>query len=468
MKGRDVLGKLTRAHAGVMFLTVLISGVHSEAIAYEGDVHYGLTQWLALKTGFDADQAKAIALGNYRVDSGAMQSLEVIFDYACSIKNKAVAQKMADIHFPSAAQIPSPSSSRTVEAGGPAARGRIEGVLRGANGQEGQRLGMFGAALHTLQDSWSHAGPPSAPTLFGAGVTCESEFASGHPENRGGPHSHDADLTYAYPGDVIPMAKATYDAMAAYPLIDGRQRTVHPWNELVAEVARFARGRTKSEKRDWFVAEGISATDFLEGASLPNGLAPGSLQFTGRSLPTLKDIKSTQWDAPEDARHFFDRLLTRWLGTEKIEAVVTDLAGSPEGKSAAAHAKHKARLQQLSARMSLWKLSDHGSASGLAHVSGELTPQQLAMVAKLTSAKSVVVQHSQLADAFLPLLAKGDKPSPLLAYVVRVLPTVRKSGPARAIAFSRLKHAPYDTVGWVAEQTESGWVIVDMVWTVDH
>jgi len=38
----------------------------------------------------------------------------------------------------------------------------------------------------------------------------------------------------------------------------------------------------------------------------------------------------------------------------------------------------------------------------------------------------------------------------------------------RAIAIARLRHAPYDTVGWIAERRGARWVLVDMVAMVDH
>jgi hypothetical protein len=451
---------LVQAAGAALLLSIGNLSVH----AYEGDVHYGLTKWLAQRAGFGDGEAEAIALGNHRVDSGAMNSLEVIPDYACAHKHAGAAQKMAELHFPSAARVPSAPAARAVHADSPAARRRVEAVLRQAKGREGQVLALFGAGLHTLQDSWSHAGTPAA-TALGAGVSCDEALSSGHPVSRGGPNAHDADLTHVFPGDVVPMAKATYDALIGYPAISSRQRTARPWNELVEDVSRFARARTKTEKREWFIAAGINATDFLEGVSLPDGANPGPLEFSGRSLPPLKDGRSTQWDAPEDARQFFDRLIARWLSSERIEDVVSDLASPPNEKRAG---KRKALLRELTARMSLWKLRDHGAAAKLAHAPAALTQQQLAAVSKLTRDSSAFVQTAAVGGAFLPLIAKGEKPSPLLPYVVRILPPDGSSNSVRAIAFARLKHAPYDTVGWIAERSSSGWVLIDMIATVDH
>ena len=51
--------------------------------AYEADVHFGLTQWLARQAGFSAGQATAIALGNSRVDSGLIDTMELTLEHAC-------------------------------------------------------------------------------------------------------------------------------------------------------------------------------------------------------------------------------------------------------------------------------------------------------------------------------------------------------------------------------------------------
>ena len=52
------------------------------AAAFESDVHFGLTQWLALKAGFTQQEADALATGDQRVDSGDMQFIELAPAYA--------------------------------------------------------------------------------------------------------------------------------------------------------------------------------------------------------------------------------------------------------------------------------------------------------------------------------------------------------------------------------------------------
>jgi len=65
----------------VALLAVLLGWPVSVA-AYESDVHYGLTRWLALKAGFDPGQADAIALGNQRLDGGLVDTLTMSAEIA--------------------------------------------------------------------------------------------------------------------------------------------------------------------------------------------------------------------------------------------------------------------------------------------------------------------------------------------------------------------------------------------------
>lgn len=459
-------------------LALAASVQFAPAQAYEADVHYGLTQWLALKAGFDESQSEAIAVGNHRVDSGRMDTMELNLEHACVGRFAEAAQDVQKRHYPSATPAPSAPDRRVVEPNSAASRKPMTELLARAKGKEGLLLSQFGATLHTLQDSWSHAGTPGVASP-GGGLACEATLASGHPAARGGADSHDADLTHRYPGEVLPMAQATYEALVAYPPVQGRARKAAAWSDLAAEVERFARARTKTEKREWFVAQGVAVTDFLEGVSLPDGPSPGSLQFGGRKLPPLKGPKSTQHDAPADVKAFFDGLIARWLGSEPVEDVVAELAGAkkpeqaPAAKAAVkqvakrAAAKPDPKLRELTARMKLWKLRDHGSASPLAHAAGPLNAKQLAAVDRLAKQPSAYVAPASVAAAFFPLLAKGEHASPLLPYIVRELPA-SGANPPRMIAIARLMHAPYDTIGWIAERAPSGWVLVDVVAAVDQ
>jgi hypothetical protein len=434
------------------------------AHAYEADVHYGLTRWLALKAGFDEPQADAIAVGNQRADSGLMDTLEVILEYACVGRFEEAARDVQRRHYPSDRAVPAAPQERAVTPGSAASRKPLERLLANAAGKEGLLLSKFGEALHTLQDSWSHAGVPGVPSP-GGGLECAGPLASGHPEDRGGPNSHAADLTHRHPADVVQMAKVTYDALVAYPSVQGRKRDARPWADLTDAVGAFAKARTKTDKHDWFVAQGLQDTAFLELTTLPDGPRPGPLEFVGRKLPPLKGPTSTQHDAPADVKAFFDTLIARWLGAEPVEDVVAELAGAGphDGKRPP---KPDARLRELTARMKLWKVKDHGSVAELAHAMKPLSAAQLRTVDQLTKSGKAYVGPVSPQEAFFPLLAKGEYASPLLPYIVRELPAA--GGNARTIAIARLMHAPYDTVGWIAQRRGDAWVLTDMVFAVDQ
>lgn len=437
-------------------VSTMVLALAPSAAAYEADVHYGLTQWLALRAGFTAAQAAAIALGNYRVDSGLIATMELSLEHACVGQFPEAASEVQARHYPSSKAVPAQPQQRAVVAGSAAARKELADLLPALADKEGLMLGKFGAALHPLQDSWSYAGAPGVPDP-GAGVSCDPLYASTHPPSRGGPHPHAAALTHAHAADAVAMAAATYQALVAYPAIARAVRQPRPWASLVPLVEQFAKARSKTEKRDWFVREGVDETGFLRDTSLPDGPRPGPLEFPGRTLPPLKSATSNQYDAADDAKAFFDDLFARWLGSEPVDIVVKALATGSD-----------ARRRQLSARLKLWKLRDHGSAAVLAHARAPLSAAQLSAVDRLARAPQASVQPDDLRNAFFAVLPKSKDPPPLVPYVVRELPP-GPQGHARSIALLRLRHAPYDTLGLVAERVAPGrWRLSDVVSVVDQ
>lgn len=433
------------------------------AQAYEADVHYGLTQWLARKAGFTESQAQSIALGNQRVDSGLVDTLAPLLEYACAGRFPEVAKEVQARHYPMSSPSAGPEQ-RAVVAGSPAAREPLVRMLAGAVGKEGLMLGKLGEAMHTLQDSWSHAGTPGVPAGDDL-LSCDPALAVGHPVSRGGADSHRADLTHAYPADAVAMARASYEVLSAYPRIQGQPRSAVTWEALAPAVEQFTKARSKTEKRAWFAAQGIADTNFLAGTSLPDGPGPGDLVFGGRKLPSLSSAVSTQHDAPADVKRFFDTLLERWLGEEPVPRVLEAFAlkaDAPRDRGPAA-----ANLRQLTARMTLWKLRDHGAVSDLAHSRVPLSEAQLRAVDRLGRDPAAFIRPAAPGDAVFALLAQGANASPLLPYVVRNLPP-SPQGSARAIAILRLQHAPYDTLGWIAQRGAQGWGLVSVVAAVDH
>ena len=437
-----------RAKRGWQLATMLlVIGAAFPVHSYESDVHYGLTRWLAQKAGYSDWQARAIATGDFRVDSGLMSTLALLPEYACIVKDADVAREIQERHYPSKTKVPADPRDRAVEPGSPAARDALAKTLQSAKGNEAAYLGLFGAALHPLQDSWAHSGVPAAPA-FGS-IGCDAKLASAPPVGGNG-GAHSADLTYVSPVDTVEMAKATYEALTAYPPVKGERRTAQDWSLLEPGIRAFAEARSKTAKREWFVKQGIADTEFLEGTTLPDGPKPGALHFDGRQLPPLEKAASLQYDVPTDAREFFDRLFVRWLGNEPVEAIV---ASSP----------HAAQMQ---ARLKVWKLRDHGAAARLAHLTRPYSAAEIAQVNVLSkhAEANVAIAPEQ---AFFPLVTHTPNLSPLLPYILHTLPSRAASAPS-AIAIARLKHAPRDTIGFLAEKSASGWTLVDVISVVDQ
>lgn len=420
---------------------------------YESDVHYGMTRWLALKAGFQPSQASAIALGNQRVDAGLMDTLALAPEYACAGKFADTARQAQERHFPAAKTLPAPAREREVVPGSVAAQKALRKLAATWHGKEGMHLAKFGEALHPLQDSWSHRGVPDAAAAIG-GLKCDTALLNLHPAARGGGSSHDADLTHHHAADLLAAARATYDALLAYPAIAGLKRSAADWEGLRPALDAFARASTKAAKRQWFLAQGFEETSFLEGVSLRDGPDPGPLRWIGRQLPPLTVNVSNQHDANVQVRAFFDGVLARWLGDEKVEALLADVGAA--GAS-----------PELAARLRLWKMRDHGTAAALAHAKSPLSAAQLKRAEALTRDPKVFLRVDAVADAVFPLQALAPYATPLLPYVTSTLPPGAGNVP-RAAAILRLRHAPYDSIVLVAERRGERWRLVELASIVDH
>src|SRR5438034_939370 len=187
--------------------------------AYESDVHFGLTQWLALQAGFAPPQAQAIAIGDNRVDSGDMQYMNPVFIYGCVGADDDTAKAVSQHHYPTSGAIPGAPEQRNVAAGSDAAYRAVHQVMKAPVNQSGLRLYLLGEALHILQDSWSHQGVPEALQIADAAFGCDASRAWAHSRARGGWNSHKADQTMFWPSDAVAMAKAVYDVLTSYPPI---------------------------------------------------------------------------------------------------------------------------------------------------------------------------------------------------------------------------------------------------------
>jgi hypothetical protein len=447
------------------FIVLLMTSSHSAG--FESDVHFGLTQWLALQAGFDAQAAAIIATGNQRVDSGDMLYVDLGLIYACLVKDDIGAHRAGAYHYPSSGHLPGPPELRIVTPYGEAARKFALGATKVPPEQARYRLYQLGEALHILQDSWAHQGVPDTPQPMEPFFTCDPARAWGHPKARGGWNSHKADLTMYWPTDTVSMAKATYDILTQYPELEGVKRAPRRWDDIRPALSRFVAASTKAEKKNWFVAQGLGDVSFLEGISLPDGHQPLDLKWPGRKLPPLKTLQSRQRDVPADVLAFYSRFLGRWLSMTDFEALAADFGvdtSKPDKRNPSPSRLSRADLAQ---RLRAWRIRDHGHVAEIAHSLLPLTASQRTTLAEIGKRPNAYARYDSPTDGLFPLLPRGPKASPLLPFFVGMQPAA-KGRNARAVAVAKFRHAPYDTLAVVAEKIEGRWRVVSIESAVDH
>jgi len=448
----------------LLFIAVVLV-IPTQSMAFEADVHYGLTDWLALQAGFDPSLAQTIATGDQRVDSGDMQFVDLVAMYACLGKDEIGAQRAGNHHYPSEGKVPGPPETRAVTPDGGAATRAALAVLKIPPNQAAFRLLQLGEALHILQDSWSHQGIPDIPQLGDPpSVPCDSRLAWGHPKTRGGASSHRADLTMYWPADTVAMAKATYEVLTQYPAISATKRNARKWDDIRPELNTFIKAATKTDKARWFASHGVDDASFLEGISLPDGSKPFVEQWPGRKLPPLAAPESRQHAIDPVLLDFYNRFFARWLGTEDFAALVAEFSARPDASrgSPAAGTSRK----ELEARLKLWRLRDHGRVAELALSPGPLTANQRASIDAIARQPNAYVRYPSIASAYFPLLPRGNDVSPLLPFFIGLGSS--HDGRQQAIAVTKFRHAPYDIVAIIAENVSGKWRLKSIVSTVDH
>jgi len=450
-----------------LFLVTGLLLAATGAAAFESDVHFGLTQWLAMQAGFDEESAQTIATGDQRVDSGDMQYMEQVLAYACVRKEELGSRQAGQHHYPSAGAIPGAAQTRTVLPGGDAANKAALEIVKVPEGQANYRLFLLGEALHILQDSWSHQGTPGIPQPADALFTCDASLAWGHPAARGGWNSHKADLTRYWPADTVAMAKATYEVLTRFPLLAGAPRTARRWDQVRPLLDGFVAAPTKADKKRWFASHGIGDVSFLEGISLSDGGPPFELTWKGRKLPPLATPVSRQHDVDADLLDFFNRFFAQWVATDNFDALAAAFgpdAGPRNGKPSAP--LHISR-QELAARLKVWRVRDHGRVAEIAHAPRVLTESQRAALDAIGRERNAYAHYEPPAAAFFPLLPRGKDVSPLLPFLVSTAVAPDGNNP-RAVALAKLRHVPYDTLAIVAEKIDGRWHVISIVSTVDH
>jgi hypothetical protein len=433
------------------------------APAAESDVYFGLTKFLAIQAGFEVGQAEQIAIGDQRVDSGDMQFVALVLDYACLGRDAQLATEVSAHHYPTAGRIPAAPEQRTVVAGNDAAKKAARAMESTDPVQANFKLQLLGQAIHSLQASYSHQGASDTPQ-FGALFGCDPALAWTHPRARGGWNSHAADLTMRWPAETIDMAKATYEALLRFPPLGTKVRKPKAWDEVRPTLEGFIKASTKSDKRAWFAAQGWSDVSFLGGISLKDGNEPFELEWGLRRLPKLPALISRQHETDAALLDFFNRFFAQWLSTEDFESIAAEfaIATAKPGRDNVPFDKG-----ELAARLRLWRLRDHGAVAEIAHTQTRLTARQVSTLATLARAPGALARYANPAEAVFPLVTNTAVASPLLPFIVRKAPD-SATGNSRAVAIAKLRHLPYDSIGVVAERIADRWHVISIVAAVDH
>ena len=435
------------------------------ALAWEADVHYGLTKWIALRVGYPEPQAEWIARGDQGVDDSWVTGPVIgTLLAACTGSDPSGSVTVHNNHFPSPKNPPNSAAERVVKAGASWRDGSPRQPPRlDATEATHSALGQY---LHTLQDTWSHQGEPDVPQF------CQNQLGWGHATKRGGWSCHLADLTYRWnTTDVPKMAKATYDT-----LVLGRGgKAAVPWQALAHKSGEFAFAKTKWQKDEWFKREGFTDRRFLQGLSLPD-CESGARSCVPYPFKTLLERWKQINDAarleaknlpPEITRlfeSFFNAMVNQSLATLQKELIDENLA-----EIALARALH------IDGSCPPLYAATFSSALGRAFADGRGGHQPLAvceLAAQLDSTKSNGISCAAAADAATKaveaaaprgpgLAALVEKVRPLRPFVYSVWPGQTPEG---YWAFARFVHLPRDKLAVSAAPVNGRLKITSFIW----
>lgn len=448
--------------------------------AWESDVHFGLTKWLAVQAGFTEEQAAWIADGNVGMDRSPVTSAVGITIYsACVANDEGGARRVHDYHFPSAQNVRKAPDVRNVDAGKVYKGGNPEEAPRITDYKSDDQLKHLGEYLHVFQDSWSHKGQPDvAPG-------CLSDLAWGHPLKRGGWSCHLADHTYAWvKDDVLPMAFATYQI-----LVDRKPGSATDWRLLEPLVLEFATAQSKWAKDDWFTKRkddqrvkrvDFKDTEFLQEISLPDCDGKGP-------CPGRYDYQKLIKDWPEVFRRSRESLSGRDRPSVPAELLklfngVADGLIKQSGDVLSQYVDKGPAIATLSRAFRIVKecpaLYDKTMPNmvraGFAQAFGARQPKEFCELV----AKSDQKQLS--CDEVMQVLQSAD-PAPVGASIEEMAPIVKREtgldsyileasfDPLSkiAVAFVRFVHLPRDVLMLTAQQRPDGPKITGIVWVPD-
>jgi hypothetical protein len=476
-------------------LFLLVSGT-TQVWAWEADVHYGLIKWLAFQAGFSLTDAEIIAAGSVSADETHVLAATYLVAEVCARpnapKSEAVSRVVQQHHFPASNAVPGAPKSRRVENGvHDQANGgnrwvRQEIAVRDKTLSPTVRLNRFGAALHPLGDSWSHAGEPDTPGL--GRIECrQPQLAWSHPQDRGGWRKHDADLTWMHPGDTMQTARAVFLFLRDF-LADNDAFTAHPekdWRALTQRLEGFQKAKTQFQKFQWFIEEDKrwredqkTGLPYDQFSTYPCFLKSLSLKkakkFRDRKKLYCAGPKTHATAAEPDPPvplsgapansivGFTEDLLHTWFVEQQVDEIAAELTDAPRLTSGLAAAG--ALPSTLSADdaveglLAMWLVEDHGLINEEGH--GVADP---ALLQELSDPGLAASDGEWQRISAHDLRAAISFPSSALPFAI----FLNDNENASYTVLFKPANAPRDLLSLKIERAERGWKLVGLDWSVD-
>jgi hypothetical protein len=464
----------------VAAVLVCILGLLSTPLyAWEADLHYGLTLWLAAKAGFAISDARKIAEGDQELDdSNYLNAIGASF-HIIALNDLGAAEAVGNNHFPNPAGVPNaPDKRRVVPDNTIAETSVLDAIKNFSHYERYEGLRKLGWSLHPLQDSWAHQGVPDIP--FRPGPQIWPDRTWGHPADRGGWWRHDSDFTHKHLKDTLDTARATYDFLCRF-LNEHRDLQSHPaarWVDLEPSIRDFARGATKLEKLHWCNSDAEVRyreyrDGFLEGISLPEGEGWVPNRYKNMAYrPPQDDLARSGRSGLDDAVEMF---LKNWLVSNDIAGVMksVDLDGIAKELS---QFNTEVNPSDWARRfLTLWLVEDHGAVNELGHgLPSEPGYKELPISPgtprlftgsgaparnKDPGTKFSMIRYESLREAII--VPGSEEPY----WVVRT-PTERLlAGDPHYVMFA-FRRLPHDGLVFVFQKKGNDWVVSRMYWLI--
>ena len=427
-------------------------GFATATLAYEDDVHYGLTRWLALKAGFPASEAAIVAVGDKQVDGAALDAVSSARYFCFGGADAVGSNQVRDYHFASDMPAPNPPSVRIVEADSYLAYLLAMDRVKNPHRDRSENLVRFGMRVHAYQDSWSHQGVPDIPTIVATQTTpgaIRPREAVASPPKRISP-SHTRRMPRKWR-----CGRLTCCAYTARKSM--RSLAPSAWGDLSTDVDVFNAAKTKKQKRDWFIAHGFTDVDFIGGTTLPewDWPAPPVPYSGGFPSSNMRAI------ADDEVNGLFAKFFSSWATTRQFDSLVMNYV-SPQQFGGDPTTGERKAADRIVIRQTLqfWRALDHGSVAPLGHDVTDMDGNARGALATVFAVPGMLEPYKSTDEAFIPMNA-------MMAPFV-VISTSSRSGTPLYLALARFRHTPHDTLVVSAQRMDRQLRITSIQSLIEH